>query len=110
MRRMRAADGICINILSEDQHGVSVRLSNGGTEKSDDVAWMPSADGMPVLHGALTWLECTVTDEYRAGDHGIVVSRVDRVAPATEESGPLIRHLRRYVRLAGPDTHKEVCQ
>ncbi|MFC9643854.1 flavin reductase family protein [Streptomyces mirabilis] len=107
--QMRTADGICINILSEDQQGVSVRLSSGGTERFHDVAWTPSAGGMPVLPGALTWLECTVTDEHRAGDHDVVVSRVDRVAPAAE-GGPLIRHRGRYVRLAGADRHKEVCQ
>ncbi|MEU7058305.1 flavin reductase family protein [Streptomyces sp. NPDC046197] len=105
--RMRAADGICVNILSEDQDGVSVRLSSGGAQKFDDVPWTPSAGGMPVLHGALTWLECTVMDEHRAGDHDIVVSRVHRVAPATE-GGPLVRHRGRYARLAGRDAHKDV--
>ena len=107
--RMRAADGICVNILTEDQQDVSVRLSSGGAEKFQSVAWTPSAGGMPVLPGASTWLECTVVDEYRAGDHDIVVSRVARVAPTTD-GGPLIRHRGHYVRLAGTDGHKEVCQ
>ncbi|CQR59593.1 flavin reductase family protein [Streptomyces leeuwenhoekii] len=107
--RMRTTDGICINILSEDQQGVSVRLATSGTEKFDDVAWTPSASGMPVLHGALTWLECTVTDEHPAGDHHIVVSRVDQVAPASA-GGPLIRHRGRYVRLASPGAPKDACQ
>ncbi|MGQ4464631.1 flavin reductase family protein [Streptomyces violaceoruber] len=45
--RMRGADGICINILSEDQHGMAVPLSGRGAEKFDDVAWTPSANGIP---------------------------------------------------------------
>ncbi|MEW2498773.1 flavin reductase family protein [Streptomyces nodosus] len=106
--RMRTGEGICINILGEDQQDVSARLSSSGAEKFDDVAWTLSADGNPVLHGVLTWLECTVADEYRAGDHYIVVSRVDRAATAAD-GAPLVRNRGRYVRLAGPGTHKEVC-
>ncbi|MGW1917670.1 flavin reductase family protein [Streptomyces sp. NPDC002076] len=106
--RMRTGEGICINILSEDQQDVSARLSSSGTEKFDDVAWTLSADGNSVLHGVLTWLECTVTDKYRAGEHYIVVSRVDRAASAAD-GAPLVRNRGRYVRLADPGTHKEVC-
>jgi 3-hydroxy-9,10-secoandrosta-1,3,5(10)-triene-9,17-dione monooxygenase reductase component len=106
--RMRLSEGICINILGEHQQDVSVQLSSSGTEKFDEVTWTPSTNGNPVLHGVLAWLECTVTNEYRAGDHHIVVSRVDRAASAAD-GGPLIRNRGRYVRLAGPSTHKEVC-
>jgi flavin reductase (DIM6/NTAB) family NADH-FMN oxidoreductase RutF len=42
-----------------------------------------------MLDGALAWLECTIEAEHPAGDHFIVVARVEHL-DAHEEGGPLI--------------------
>jgi flavin reductase (DIM6/NTAB) family NADH-FMN oxidoreductase RutF len=34
------------------------------------------ANGLPIVEGALAWVECTVDDIHPAGDHEIVIGRV----------------------------------
>ena len=38
--------------------------------------WQPGATGAPVLEGTVAAVECTPESEFRAGDHYIVVGRV----------------------------------
>ncbi|MER5872373.1 flavin reductase family protein [Streptomyces sp. NPDC002044] len=94
-----ASDRICINILSEHQQHVSACLSRSGGQKFGELAWTSSPGGLPLLDGALAWLEGTVDAQHRAGDHDIVVAKVRRLDVA-ERSGPLIHYRGAYRRLA----------
>ncbi|MEU1283761.1 flavin reductase family protein [Kitasatospora sp. NPDC005856] len=83
--------GICF--LAAGQYGQARRLATAsGDSKFHGVAWSASPSGLPVLDGALAWLECSVEAEHPAGDHVIVVSRVHRLAKAgdTSGAGPLV--------------------
>jgi 3-hydroxy-9,10-secoandrosta-1,3,5(10)-triene-9,17-dione monooxygenase reductase component len=66
----------CVNVLAEDQRGVSTVFGRGGADKFDHVRWTPSPTGAPVLDGALTWVDCTVEAVHDAGDHHVVIGRV----------------------------------
>ncbi|MFF3265066.1 flavin reductase family protein [Streptomyces sp. NPDC002932] len=97
---LRAAGSLCINVLSEHQQGLSVQFAKAA-KRFEDVAWMPSPGGVPMLRGSLAWLECSVINRHRAGDHEIVVARLHHIASAGC-GGPLLRHQGRYARLAIP--------
>jgi 3-hydroxy-9,10-secoandrosta-1,3,5(10)-triene-9,17-dione monooxygenase reductase component len=77
--KLRAADLICVNILAASQREVCLRLAAKGGEKFAGLGWTTSPGGGPVIDGALAWLECSVEAEYVAGDHVIVVARVNRL-------------------------------
>ncbi|MBV9024539.1 MAG: flavin reductase family protein [Streptomycetaceae bacterium] len=97
--RLRASRGICINILSEDQQDLSTRLARSGERKFSGLGWSESPNRLPVLDAALAWLEGTVATEHPAGDHDIIVIRVDRMATG-ERCGPLLSYRGAYGRLA----------
>lgn len=100
--QLRAGGRVCVNILSDGQAADASRFAVRGADRFGGVRWRPSPAGLPVLDGGLAWLDCTVHVEYGAGDHDIVVCRVDRLA-GTGESGPLVRFRGAYGRLEPPD-------
>ncbi|WP_405443873.1 flavin reductase family protein [Streptomyces avidinii] len=96
---LRAADGLCVSILNERQQDLSRKFA-GAENRFAGVSWTPSPGGMPVLGGSVAWLECSVADAHRAGDHHIVVVRLHHTG--SSGGGPLLRHRGRYARLAAP--------
>lgn len=93
--RIRAAGRFCVNVLADDQHGVSAAMSRRGTDKFAGVAWTPSPTGVPRLAGSAAWIDCDLAAEYDGGDHTIVVGAVRELgsSPSLE---PLLYHRGRY--------------
>jgi flavin reductase (DIM6/NTAB) family NADH-FMN oxidoreductase RutF len=67
----------CANILSADQEGVAWTFSQTGVDKFAGVGWSPAANGAPRLHGSLAWIDCRIDQVHEAGDHYLVVARVE---------------------------------
>jgi 3-hydroxy-9,10-secoandrosta-1,3,5(10)-triene-9,17-dione monooxygenase reductase component len=70
------------------------------TSSSDDkfhgVAWKPTeATGSPLLEGVVGHVDCTVHAVHEAGDHYIVVGRVQHLG-AGEAERPLLYYQGRY--------------
>ncbi|MEV1156049.1 flavin reductase family protein [Micromonospora chokoriensis] len=103
--RMRRARRHCICFLAADQREQARRLATPGSDKFHGLAWRPSPAGLPVLEGALAWIEGTVEAEYPAGDHVIVVTRVHRLArcEGAAEAGPLLFYRGSFERFGAPD-------
>jgi flavin reductase (DIM6/NTAB) family NADH-FMN oxidoreductase RutF len=97
--RLRVADRICINILSELQLDVCRRLAMKGGDKFATIDWTTSPGGGPVIEEALAWIECTIESEYPAGDHMIVVARVHHLDH--HEGEPLLFYQGSYGRFDG---------
>lgn len=95
---IRAAGRLCVNILGAHQQAALRQfVARRSRERFGGVAWTGSPDGLPVLDGALAWLECSVEDEFRAGDHDIGVARVRRLSGGPEQE-PLVFYAGRYGR------------
>lgn len=81
-----------VSILKSDQAEISGRFAS----KSDDK--FSGADlvnaGVPLINGALTTLECTLTQQLPGGDHSIFVGEV--VAVTTSEGAPLVYYRSGY--------------
>ena len=92
--RIAAADGLCINILGADQEA----LCRGFAAPSDDrfagIGWQKSPrTGAPLIDGSLAWIEGRIEATHPAGDHEIVVIRVEDIGEATTDGhshGPLV--------------------
>lgn len=74
--RIAAAGSFCVNILSEGQEALSRDFAVSGGDKFAGVGWRPAGNGAPVLDGALAWVECAFVRSHDAGDHELVVGRV----------------------------------
>jgi 3-hydroxy-9,10-secoandrosta-1,3,5(10)-triene-9,17-dione monooxygenase reductase component len=76
---MRQAGFFCVNVLAADQADISDAMATKGAAKYDDVAWSPSKTGAPLLDGVIGYIDCTVERVHEAGDHYIVVGRVQEL-------------------------------
>ena len=80
--RMRQAGRFGVNVLGETHADYVRAAAPAGADRFADVAWSRTACGVPRLAGAIAYLECSIDAEHRAGDHWIVVGRVERALTA----------------------------
>lgn len=78
--QLRNATSFCVNVLASDQEALCRQFATAGERKFEGVAWRPAALGAPILDGAVSWIECTFEDVREAGDHFIVLGRVQDLA------------------------------
>ncbi|WP_037855264.1 flavin reductase family protein [Streptomyces sp. NRRL S-340] len=99
---IRDTAAFCVNVLGEEQEGVSAAFARPDGDRFRQVPWTPGHRGAPSLDGACAWIGCDLLDEYEGGDHTIVVGRVASLGadPARE---PLVFHRGRYRALARPE-------
>ncbi|HVV36265.1 MAG TPA: flavin reductase family protein [Acidimicrobiales bacterium] len=87
--RIAAADGLCINILGADQEPVCRAMATPGADKFSGVGWSAAPrTGAPLIDGSLAWVEGRIEATHPAGDHEIVVVRVEDMGEATSEGHP----------------------
>jgi 3-hydroxy-9,10-secoandrosta-1,3,5(10)-triene-9,17-dione monooxygenase reductase component len=81
-----------VSILARGQQFLADRFS--GQAPAADLAWRDvphrlGAGGLPLVEGAVAWLECAVESVRRGGDHDIVVGAV---TAAVEGGGEPLLH------------------
>ncbi|RVW07808.1 flavin reductase [Prescottella agglutinans] len=85
-----SGDRFCINVLGSDQEDVCRAVATRKERKFEGITWRPSSAGMPVLEGAVAYIDCTVQDIHDAGDHHIVVGRVNDLDMIAATARPLL--------------------
>ena len=78
--QLREAPAFCVNVLASDQEPLCRQFATGGGHKFDGVSWRPGTLGAPILDGVVSWVECTYEDVRPAGDHYLVLGRVNELA------------------------------
>ena len=103
---VRAAGRYAVNVLSEDQQGLSDCFAGAPVEPGRGAfcgaEWQAGSTGLPLLGGAIATLECTVVETFQAGDHELFIGRVDALAgqePLPVGEMPLLYYRRRYLRI-----------
>jgi 3-hydroxy-9,10-secoandrosta-1,3,5(10)-triene-9,17-dione monooxygenase reductase component len=89
----------CVNLLAADQESLSGRMASKRVDKFAGVAWSPAeVTGSPVIEGALAHLDCTIHAVHEAGDHFVVIGRVQHLeaAPDPATTEPLLYFRGRY--------------
>ncbi|MFO1144563.1 MAG: flavin reductase family protein [Amaricoccus sp.] len=74
---LTGAAGFAVNILAEDQEAVSNTFARPSEDRFATVGWKPGPHGAPVLDGAAAWFDCATHEIVDAGDHVILVGRVE---------------------------------
>jgi 3-hydroxy-9,10-secoandrosta-1,3,5(10)-triene-9,17-dione monooxygenase reductase component len=87
--RIQTAGKFTVNILNEHQEDVCRVFATRGADRFSRIGWRPSANGSPLLHDALGYIDCDIDAEHDAGDHVIVVGRVHELG-VLADAGPLI--------------------
>lgn len=87
--QIESAGRFCVNILASDQKDLCRRFSAKGEDKFAGIAHRLSSNGSPVLDGVVAWIDCTLDTVHEAGDHFIVLGRVQELDIARPEQ-PLL--------------------
>ena len=87
-----AAKKFGVSILADDQHDISGRFASKSEDKFSGVDIVQGS--VQLIAGALSTLECNVTDQFPGGDHSIFVGEV--VAVGTREGAPLVYYRSAY--------------
>jgi flavin reductase (DIM6/NTAB) family NADH-FMN oxidoreductase RutF len=87
--RMRRTGRFGVNVLGRRHEPFAIRATPAGADRFAGLDWELGRSGVPLLNDALACLECEIVAEHSAGDHWIVVGRVDdlRVSPV---NAPLV--------------------
>jgi flavin reductase (DIM6/NTAB) family NADH-FMN oxidoreductase RutF len=99
------ADHFAVNVLGAHQEDLSRRFASAELDdKFDGLAHAPGALGAPLIEGALAHIECVRVSAYPAGDHTILVGRVE--ASAVGDGHPLLYYRGRYDRLSSTEERR----
>ncbi|MEO9338505.1 flavin reductase family protein [Mesorhizobium sp. SB112] len=79
---MTEAPRFAINILSETQKDVSNTFARPVEDRFAAVDWSDAPDGSPVFSKVAAWFECSMEEVIEAGDHVILLGRVEAFANA----------------------------
>ncbi len=77
--RMRRAERFGVNVLGRQHERFAMRAAPAGTDRFADLDWELGNHGVPLLSDALASFEFEIVAEHPAGDHWIVVGRVEDV-------------------------------
>ncbi len=83
-------DNFNINILSEDQIGLSNAFARSSEDKWDGIEHAFGDNGCPIFENSIAVLECDKHAIYSAGDHLIIVGQVTKIANKTVDCPPLL--------------------
>ena len=100
------ASHFAINVLSASQQALSRRFaSHDATDRFDGLGWRPGIGGVPLLDGALAWLECRLVSSQTVGDHELFLGEVLQCF-SQADAAPLVYWQGRYHRLleASPES------
>lgn len=80
----------CVNFLGAEQADVSNQMASRGADKYAGIDWTPApATGSPVLPGTVGFVDCTIHAVHEAGDHYLVIGRVQHLEVGEAEE-PLL--------------------
>jgi flavin reductase (DIM6/NTAB) family NADH-FMN oxidoreductase RutF len=80
---LRSTKNFCVNLLGEDQMALAARFAKQSTTaeaKLDGAAQRPADSGAAILTDAVAYFDCEVTEMVEAGDHLLVIGKIEDAA------------------------------
>jgi len=74
---LTSASGFAVNVLAEDQKEVSNTFARPVEDRFASVDWQRGPSGSPVFDAAAAWFDCAMERVVDAGDHAILLGRVE---------------------------------
>ena len=97
--KLRRRPRLGLSVLAEGHGTACLRLASRDGDRFAGVGWEAGPDYSVFIHDSSAWLNCSVYDEIRAGDHTIALLEIHglRAAPRTP---PLIFHGSQFRKMA----------
>ena len=99
--KLRGLPRLGVSVLAEDHGDIAKSLAEKNSDRFATVRWEATPQGAVLVHGSTLWLECTIEIEVPAGDHEIVVLRIQSLEMYPEVA-PMVFHGSTFRRLAPP--------
>lgn len=98
-QKLRGAPRIGVSVLGEGHDRACSQLAAKSGDRFESLEWSMTEDGAVLLEGAAVSLDCSIAEEIAAGDHRLVLLRIEKLEfqPAVN---PLVFHGSRFRRLA----------
>jgi flavin reductase (DIM6/NTAB) family NADH-FMN oxidoreductase RutF len=98
-KKLRSASRIGVSVLGEGHDRACSQLAAKSGDRFESLEWFTTEDGAVLLEGSAVSLDCSVAEEIAAGDHRLVLLRIEKLAfqPAVN---PLVFHGSRFRKLA----------
>jgi len=93
--QIKPIGGFAVSLLRSHHEPVARLFSQKGADRFGAHDWHRSPAGHPILAESLGWLDATIESVTRAGDHDVVIARVDHWSEAGE-GRPLVFFSGRY--------------
>ena len=77
------ASGFAVNILAEDQKDISNTFARPSEDRFAAVDWQKGPQGSPILAGVSAWFDCSMHKTVEAGDHVILIGKVEAFDTST---------------------------
>ena len=93
-----AAKQFTVNVLAEEQLGISRQFAQSAEDRFKDITWLPwryDQSAAPLLKGCVALFECHTVSHQVAGDHLLFIGQVKEYRHHRERR-PLIFHGGRY--------------
>jgi flavin reductase (DIM6/NTAB) family NADH-FMN oxidoreductase RutF/DNA-binding IclR family transcriptional regulator len=88
--KIREAGSFCANVLTSAQQDICRAFARKQDDRFTSSRWETTASGSPRLQGAAAWIDCTIDDVITAGDHHIVLGRVQGLGVGDSAELPLL--------------------
>lgn len=95
--RLRALPRIGLSALAEDQPDVAASLASRDGDRFAPVPHRVDPDGSVAVLGAAVHFSCSLSEEVVAGDHLLVLLRIEALTPGAAR--PLVFHTSTYTAL-----------
>lgn len=98
-RKLRNAPRIGVSVLGEEHDRACAQLAAKSGDRFEKLEWSTTEDGAVLLAGAAVSLDCSVVEEIAAGDHQLVLLRIEELK-FQPTVNPLVFHGSRFRKLA----------
>ena len=101
---IKLTDNFAVSVLPEGADQIARWFSLRGrplVNQFHEVPHFRSDRGVPLVTGALGWIECTIDSMVSAGDHDIVIGAVQKLSLGEPETAPLLFWKGRFHGLPG---------
>ena len=88
-----------LSVLAEGHDAACTRLASKDGDRFAGFGWEAGPDHSVFIHDSSAWLDCSLYDEVRAGDHTIALLEIHGLC-AAPHTPPLIFHGSRFRRMA----------
>jgi flavin reductase (DIM6/NTAB) family NADH-FMN oxidoreductase RutF len=96
---LRSAPRLGVSVLGEGHEGAAKQLSAKTGDRFAGLALEVTDGGAVLIEGSTAWLDCAIEAELPAGDHSIVLLRIQALTPHLDIA-PLVFHGSAFRQLA----------